>query len=399
VPARPADARATLYGGVLEEGLKTYDQFTSNHSPIVAAIDDTGITHSGHSGFAAWMRDPLGPAFQVNLHRALRFLHIVLVLPLHSAGFDARALSICFELVPPLKKPGKKATPDEVEEYTVRKKLEGLTHTARARIRALRSALDQAGYQARKLLIVGDGSFTNSTMLKDLEPGIDYLGRTSKDAVLYTLPVAPNRKLLGERAPTPETVRQDESVPYLNVLVHFGGQKRELRYKELRNVLWRGAGNRPLRLFIVAPIAYRGPGVRRYYREPAYLLTTDLSSSADFLLQAYFDRWQIEVVHREAKSVLGVGEAEVWSDKSITRFHSAYLAMSSLLVLASIRAFGPGRTTAFPPLPPWRRVATNQRPSFDDLAKMLAADLQAEATASEAAATRARADDALAAAA
>ncbi len=37
-----------------------------------------------------------------------------------------------------------------------------------------------------------------------------------------------------------------------------------------------------------------------YYRQPAYLLTTDLASQARELLQIYFDRWQIEN-HREEK--------------------------------------------------------------------------------------------------
>jgi len=31
------------------------------------------------------------------------------------------------------------------------------------------------------------------------------------------------------------------------------------------------------------------------------------------LIQYYFDRWQIEVNHRDEKSLLGVGQAQVWS--------------------------------------------------------------------------------------
>jgi hypothetical protein len=44
-----------------------------------------------------------------------------------------------------------------------------------------------------------------------------------------------------------------------------------------------------------------------YYRDPAYLLTTDLHSSPKQLLQIYFGRWQIEVNHREEKDTLGIG--------------------------------------------------------------------------------------------
>jgi hypothetical protein len=40
---------------------------------------------------------------------------------------------------------------------------------------------------------------------------------------------------------------------------------------------------------------------RLYYRDPAYLFTSDLRPSAKQLLQIYFVRWQIVVNHREEK--------------------------------------------------------------------------------------------------
>jgi hypothetical protein len=36
------------------------------------------------------------------------------------------------------------------------------------------------------------------------------------------------------------------------------------------------------------------------------------------LLQAYFDRWGIEVNHREEKDILGVGQAQVWNEQSVS---------------------------------------------------------------------------------
>jgi len=51
-----------------------------------------------------------------------------------------------------------------------------------------------------------------------------------------------------------------------------------------------GAGKRPIRLIVIAPTAYRKSQSRKlYYRDPAYLFTTDLSSSVKQLLQIYFD--------------------------------------------------------------------------------------------------------------
>jgi hypothetical protein len=62
-------------------------------------------------------------------------------------------------------------------------------------------------------------------------------------------------------------------------------------------VYWqRGTKQRPLRLIVIAPTPYRKRKSKKlYYRDPAYLLTTDLRSSTRQLLRIYFDRWQIGV--------------------------------------------------------------------------------------------------------
>jgi len=170
---------------------------------------------------------------------------------------------------------------------------------------------------------------------------------------------------------TPEQVRQDETIPWHKARIFHGGQWRKVRYKELRQVYWQGgAGQRPLRLIVVAPIPYRAPGRKRnYYRDPAYLLSTDLQGTARELLQPYFDRWQIEVNHREEKDTLGVGQAQVRSVQSVPRQPAFIVAAYSALLLAGLLAFGPTRTDAYTDLPKWRRKA--DRPSCLDLVTLL----------------------------
>jgi hypothetical protein len=99
------------------------------------------------------------------------------------------------------------------------------------------------------------------------------------------------------------------------------GKRRKLRYKEVNRGLWQsGAGRRPLRLLVVAPVPYRRtPHSRLSYRRSADLLTTDRSTPAIQRLQVYLDRWEIEVNHREEKTTLGVGQAQLWSRKSVAR--------------------------------------------------------------------------------
>jgi len=136
-------------------------------------------------------------------------------------------------------------------------------------------------------------------------------------------------------------------------------------------VYWqRGAGRRRLRLIVIAPTPYRkSQSQRLYYRDPAYLLTSDLRSSLKRLLQIYFDRWQIEVNHREDKDTLGVGQAQLWNVTSVPKPPVLAVASYSTLLLASLQAFGAERGAAYAELPTWRPNA--RRPSCLDLITLL----------------------------
>ena len=122
--------------------------------------------------------------------------------------------------------------------------------------------------------------------------------------------------------------------------------------RRCRGCWQRGSGTRPLRLIVVVLQPYKlSKQARTNYRDPAYLLTLDLKASVRRLLQAYFDRWQIEINHREEKQWLGLGQAQVWSKQSVPRHPAFVVACYSLLLLASLRAYGPGRSDAYWPLP------------------------------------------------
>ena len=134
------------------------------------------------------------------------------------------------------------------------------------------------------------------------------------------------------------------------------------------------SGPKPMRLIVVAPQPYKlSPNARTNYRAPAYLLTSDLTTPVSLLLQIYFDRWQIEVNHREEKSILGVGQAQLTSERAVPRQPAFVVAGYSMILLASILVFGPHRTNHFLPLPKWRRNA--KRPSLLDLLTLLRSEL------------------------
>ena len=341
---------------------------------VAVAVDDTRLRKTGqHIPAVAWGRDPLSPKFRFNLMLGLRFLHVSLLVPLYrQSRAAARSLPVRFDEAPPVKKPRRKASAEEWAAYRVAARAQNLSTRAVEVITDLRQALDRAGVARKQLLVVGDNSFCNRTLFRSLSGRVEIIARARRDIQLCRAAAAGTRSVYDAARFTPEQVRQDEGVVWKKVRIFYAGQWRNIRYKEVSGVLWQsGARQRRLRLFVIAPLPYYVPGRRRnHYRDPAFLLTTDLKGAARELLQPYFDRWQIEVNHRELKDTLGVGQAQLRSARSVPRQPAFAVAAYSALMLAGLLAFGPERSRdAFPALPKWRRTA--KRPSCLDLITLL----------------------------
>jgi hypothetical protein len=340
---------------------------------VPIALDDTRLRKTGQRiPTAFWQRDPLSPPFRVNLQWGLRFLQASLLLPLHRKhNVNARAVPVRFVAAPSLKKPGRKATAQEQVHFRQQRKQYNLSRQAVHLLSGLRESLDQAGASHKPLLVAGDGSFCNRALFRAPLERIDLLCRTRADLRLCRPAPIGSRRTYDEEKFTPEHVRQNESIAWQSTKLWHGGKRRKLRYKEVELVLWQsGAGPRPLRLLVVAPVPYRRtPRSRLSYRRSAYLLTTDRSTPAIQLLQVYLDRWEIEVNHREEKTTLGVGQAQLWSRKSVARQPALVVAAYSALLLASLEAYGATRHEAYRLLPKWRRHS--QRPSCLDLVALL----------------------------
>jgi hypothetical protein len=235
----------------------------------------------------------------------------------------------------------------------------------------LRQELDQSGGRDKVLVLAGDASFCNRTCFGEIPERTVLLARARKDVKLCFRAAEGSRRFYAVEKFTPQQVRQDESLTWKTTKIFYGGKRRKIRYKEVNGVYWQGgAKRRPLRLIVIAPTPYRKSKSKRlYYRDPAYLLTSDLHSSLQQLLQIYFDRWQIEVNHREEKDTLGIGQAQLWNVTSVPKQPVLAVAAYSALLLASLLAFGPGRGEAYAQLPKWRRNA--RRPSCLDLITLL----------------------------
>lgn len=340
---------------------------------VGVAVDDTRLPKTGRCiRQAFYQRDPLSPPFHVNLVLGLRFLQASLLVPTYRlARVTTRGLPIRFQEAPRVKKPSAKAPSREWQEYKQAVKKHNLSQTFVSTAKQLRAELDLAGGQKKILVLALDGSFCNRACFRAPRDRAELIARARKDAVLCRAAPAGGRRFYGVDKFTPEQVRQDETQPWKQTKVFYGGKWRKVRYKEVCVVYWQGgAGRCPLRLLVVAPTPYRKRKSNKlYYRKPAFLLTTDLQDPVKQLLQIYFDRWQIEVNHRDEKDTLGVGQAQLWNVKAVPKQPVLAVAAYSALLLASLIAFGAERGAAYPALPKWRRNA--YRPSCLDLITLL----------------------------
>ena len=379
----------------------------SKNQPLVIGLDDTLTRKTGRRiPKASTLRDPLSPPYHTNLVWALRFIQAVLLLwPADGAG-AARAIPIAFDLAPPVPKPKKKkasktamsadkhdnadakqaeqskAIAEEWKQYYKLRRQQGLSAQGAALIQQIRSRLDAiAGYAERILWTVVDASYCNRTVLSRLPERTRLIGRTRKDIHLSALPEPQSgrgrRRVYGKDLGTPDQMRKDDAIAWQSATIFAAGRCHQLRYKSVGPLLWRrGAQRQPLRLIIIAPLAYHAHG-HRLYRDPAYLLVTDPEQDdAVQVLQAYFYRWEIEADQKEEKDLLGVGQAQVWSNQAVSHQPALHVASYAMLLLAAIQCFGLNSTACLTRLPHWRLRKPPTRLSAAQLIAVLRSELE-----------------------
>ena len=294
-------------------------------------------------------------------------------------------LPIAFVHAPTPAKPSKKASPEQIQQYRQQARQLRLPKLAAEQIAALRQALDaDLQGKSRPLQLFVDGGYTNETVLKNLPANTTLVGRIRKDAKLFFLPehvaTAHTRgrpRHYGAPAPTPEQLRTDESVPWTPLEIFISGALHSVRVKCAKPILWRTAGlSHILQLVVIAPLGYRlRKNSKKLYRQPAFLICTDVDLDVRSLVQHYVQRWDIEVNFREEKTLLGVGEAQVRDPHSVESVPALQVASYSMLLLASLRTQkGAAKSDLLPP-PRWSARAEPPRFSTQRALNQLRADV------------------------
>lgn len=350
---------------------------------LVVALDDSILRKRGPKiPGVAWRPDPLGAPFQVNFIRAQRVLQMAAALPEGTEG-AARTVPIDFAQAPSASRPRKTAPPEAWEAFRQQQKELNINRQAVIRLQALvdRRARED---QPRPLWAAVDGRFTNKTFLKNAPPEVVVIGRIRGDACLHAAAEAlpstagggrPRR--YGPKLPTPESLRQDDQIPWQIVDAYAAGRRHAFKIKTLDAVRWRVTGaTRTLRVIVIAPLAYRlHKGGRMLYRKPAYLICTDPGLPIERILQAYLWRWGIEVNFRDEKTLLGVGHARVRHPEAAQRVPELAVAAYAMLLMAAVRAHG---LIQLPP-PKWRKRPPVSHATTATLINQLRYELWADA--------------------
>jgi len=216
---------------------------------------------------------------------------------------------------------------------------------SREAIFTLRKALDKQGATDQILSVILDGSFANRTLLAEPIERTHITCRCRRNARLrFGNTTAQPGRFYAPGTFSPESIRTDHAAyPYAEASIRLTASSITVRYKDIGNVYWPGAARRrPLRLLMVAQTHHKSKGTKgqapTFDSDTYHIITTDLERPAHEIIQAAFDRWQIEVAHREQKTVFGIGDAQVRNAQSVQRQPAFAVACYSLLHLAGDRS-------------------------------------------------------------
>jgi hypothetical protein len=313
----------------------------------VVAGDGTQTPRSGRKiEGAGWLRNPTSPPFKRGIHRAQRWFNLSWLMPAEH-GYS-RALPLRW--LPCFTEKSKPIAHEPQKEW----------QAAVTCLQWLRNQLDQAGRSTQRLLMVADGSYDNLNLWQHLPTGVSVLARSAKNRVLYHLPSprAQRRgrpRKYGTRLATPQQLWQQRGKWHkLNVLVR--GRERHLQYRVMGPVLRKGAADCPLFLIIVRGKQRTHKG-RPYRRKPLpFLVNAQLNDQGAYglplpiatLLFWAWQRWEIEVCHRELKASFGLGDKQCWNPTAAVASVQWVAWVYALLLLAGYRTWG---LCQYPPVP------------------------------------------------
>jgi hypothetical protein len=315
-------------------------QHTWSEEPYVVGTDGVQIPRSSlKMPGTSWMKAPRTPVFKVGIHRAQRFLHGAWLTPME-AGYS-RAVPLRFlPAFPPKAKPAHVSARTEGEA--------GLLF-----LNWVRQELDEVGREQQMILTLGDGSFDRLNFWRGLPERTILAVRTARNRRLYYLPErreGPGRPAsYGALAPHPwEWLHK--GIPWQKRDIPVRGKTILMKFQVLGPFVRDGLPEIPMFL-IVAKGMHRKVGKKKLrwkHRKPCFYLVSAVQVDREWqlplpletILAWLWQRWELEVAHREMKSGLGVGEKQCWNPRATISSVQWNVWVYALLVLSAYRTWG-----------------------------------------------------------
>ncbi len=314
--------------------------YSPAEGPYVTGIDTTQVPRSSHKmPGSSWLRAPRTPVFMKGIHRAQRFLHGAWLPPIEQ-GFT-RAIPLRF--LPAFPAKARPAGVPACKEWEA-----GL-----AFIQWVRQELDTAGREVQRLLVLADGAYDTLGLWRGLPERTVLAVRTAKNRRLRELPAPTTgrgrRRKYGEEAPRPSAwLKERKGFQKTDVAVR--GRTIRMRYRVLGPYLRERAPEVPLFLIVVGGATWRAgkKEPRKAKRDPTFYLVNaiqqagrwQLPLAAPLILAWIWQRWELEVAHREMKSGLGVGQKQCWNPRSAVVSVQFSVWVYAVLVLAGYQTWG-----------------------------------------------------------
>lgn len=242
-----------------------------------------------------------------------------------------------------------------------------------------RAQLDKAGRSGQMLMTLNDGSYDTLQFWSGLPERTVGVVRTARNRCLYELPAedAHGNRKYGEKAPAPHTwLQKRKGFQRQDVMVR--GRIRPMRHRVEGPYVRDGLPDIPLFLIVIGG-GRRPTGSRRKNYKPCFFLVSALLMDGEWslplpiaeLLAWLWQRWELEVAHRQMKSGLGLGEKQCWNSQATVASVQWSVWLYALMMLAGYRHWGNDPGTKPPGL--WRSAP--HRWSFNVLWRALRSEM------------------------
>ena len=310
---------------------ETIQHVAANELYVVAGDGTQTRRSSRKMEGAHWLHNPQSPVFKRGIHIGQRWFNGSWLLPAEN-GYS-RAVPLRW--LPAFTEKSRPQSTAPCKEW----------EAAVAFLVWLKQQLGALGRTRQRILMVADGHYDTLNLWKHLPAGVILLARSAKNRVLWHLPGPDARKncQYGQRAPAPADYGRQRK-GWQRLVLTVRGKPRHLQVKVAGPFLRKGASACPLFLIVV-----RGKDNKRTRRQPLPFLVNAVEDAvgswvlplpvADLLFWAW-QRWEVEVAHRELKSNFGLGNKQCWHPVAAVRSVQWSAWVYALLLLAGYRSWG-----------------------------------------------------------